>query len=351
MDDTIQVDEGGSVAVLESGDESVLANDTGLADAPILTVAETLPQFAASFTLNADGTFLYEHDGSENFLDSFDYSVRDANGQTDTATVLISITPISDSTPEANDDAMTVTRGANATQLEGGDGSVLANDSGLDDVPVVVDVVTSPKHATEFTLHSDGTFSYQHDGGTSSSDSFAYRITDNDGQTDTAEVSITIIAAADLNADGSVDAADVDTLVEAINAGSNQPMYDLDGSGTTDGDDLDYLVRSILGTRPGDTDLDGDVDFTDFVALSENFGRMPTEWADGNFDFDDQVTFADFVVLAENFGFKGTTAEMSVAARQLPSQGISKRKPATSEQVRDRSICAAGSRRVWFRIV
>ena len=192
---------------------------------------------------------------------------------------------------------------------------MLANDSGLDDVPVVVDSRNVAK--TRGGLHAQSRRhvqlpARQEEGRVPATHSLT--ASPNDGQTDTAEVSITIVAAADLNADGSVDTADVDTLVEAINAGSNQPMYDLDGSGTMDGDDLDYLVRSILGTRPGDTDLDGDVDFTDFIALSENFGRMPTEWADGNFDFDDQVSFADFVLLAENFGFKGTTAEMSVAA-------------------------------------
>ena len=37
-----------------------------------------------SLTLNADGTFSYTHDGSENFTDSFTYRVSDDDGQTRT---------------------------------------------------------------------------------------------------------------------------------------------------------------------------------------------------------------------------------------------------------------------------
>ena len=34
-----------------------------------------------SLTLNADGTFSYTHDGSENFSDSFTYRLTDNDGQ------------------------------------------------------------------------------------------------------------------------------------------------------------------------------------------------------------------------------------------------------------------------------
>ena len=54
----------------------------------------TGPSFASSFVLNADGTFSYTHDGTENFSDSFTYIVSDANGGvTDTGTVTITINP------------------------------------------------------------------------------------------------------------------------------------------------------------------------------------------------------------------------------------------------------------------
>ena len=54
------------------------------------------------------------------------------------ATVTITITPVSDQTPVANADTITVAEGGTATLLDGGASSVLANDTGLGDIPVTV---------------------------------------------------------------------------------------------------------------------------------------------------------------------------------------------------------------------
>jgi len=45
--------------------------------------------------------------------------------------------------------------------------------------------------------NTDGTFSYTHDGSENFSDSFIYRVTDNDGQTSDAAVTITITKVSD----------------------------------------------------------------------------------------------------------------------------------------------------------
>ena len=53
------------------------------------------PSYASAFTLNPDGTFSYTHDDSENFSDSFTYTLSDANGgATSTGTVTINITAV-----------------------------------------------------------------------------------------------------------------------------------------------------------------------------------------------------------------------------------------------------------------
>ena len=53
---------------------------------------------------------------------------------------------------------------------------------------------------------------------------------------------------------------------------------------------------------PGDTDSDGDVDFSDFQALNANFGKTNDAiWAEGDFDDDGDVDFADFLALSDNF--------------------------------------------------
>jgi hypothetical protein len=46
----------------------------------------------------------------------------------------------------------------------------------------------------------------------------------------------------------------------------------------------------------GDTNFDGQVEFGDFLTLSDNFG-MSGGWADGDFDGNGQVDFPDFLAL------------------------------------------------------
>jgi hypothetical protein len=52
----------------------------------------------------------------------------------------------------------------------------------------------------------------------------------------------------------------------------------------------------------GDANLDGKVDFNDFVALSTHFLQPDINWDHGNFNYDGVVDFNDFVILSTNFG-------------------------------------------------
>ena len=60
---------------------------------------------------------------------------------------------------------------------------------------------------------------------------------------------------------------------------------------------------------PGDTNLDGSVDFADFLRLSKNFpGGI--EWTDGNFDGSvDGTQFSDFLLLSKNYGVSAAVPE------------------------------------------
>ena len=52
----------------------------------------------------------------------------------------------------------------------------------------------------------------------------------------------------------------------------------------------------------GDADGDGDVAFSDFLILSENFGQAINDHTAGDFDCNGDVAFSDFLILSDNFG-------------------------------------------------
>ena len=67
--------------------------------------------------------------------------------------------------------------------------------------------------------------------------------------------------------------------------------------------DLAHLVQNVIGTRAGDTDLDGDVDERDFTLLAAEFGQSDVSWGAGDFDGNGTVDFSDFNLLTNNFRF------------------------------------------------
>ena len=62
---------------------------------------------------------------------------------------------------------------------------------------------------------------------------------------------------------------------------------------------------SLAAALKGDADFSGAVDFSDFLALSNNIDQ-PGDWFGGDFDGDGRVQFADFLILADNFGQQAT---------------------------------------------
>ena len=112
----------------------------------------------------------------------------------------------------------------------------------------------------------------------------------------------------DLDADGDVDADDIDIYCEHM----GDADYDLDGDGDADEDDLTVFVATLvelqdgsgrLGTAMGDFNLDGLVNATDVAVVKANFGIWPRGWAQGNANCDDIVDGTDLAILADNLGY------------------------------------------------
>lgn len=118
----------------------------------------------------------------------------------------------------------------------------------------------------------------------------------------------------DFSDNGVLDAADIDELAAEVAAGNFALHHDINNDGVLSFLDQTAWVNRLAGTSFGDANLDGEVNFDDFVSLSTNF-RQNGGWAAGDFDGSGGVGFADFVLLSTNFG-KANTAIATVPEPQ-----------------------------------
>lgn len=96
----------------------------------------------------------------------------------------------------------------------------------------------------------------------------------------------------------------IDSLYAEIASETYAPHLDLVDDGKLDESDVQFLVENTLQTRFGDANLDGLVDFSDFLQLSSNYGLENSSWSQGDFDGNGTVNFEDFLLLSNNFGFE-----------------------------------------------
>ena len=153
-DDTFNVSEGGTLNEPAPG---VLAGDTDVEGSGLTAVLVSGPAHASSFTLNADGSFSYTNDGSEDTTDSFTYRANDGGLDSNVATVTITIGAVDDA-PVAVDDSYGVNEGATLSIVAPG---VLANDDDQEGSPLTSALIIGPgarlvvhvQHRRQLQLH------------------------------------------------------------------------------------------------------------------------------------------------------------------------------------------------------
>ena len=114
----------------------------------------------------------------------------------------------------------------------------------------------------------------------------------------------------DFDGDGELTVNDIDLL--SANFRTDDPAFDLNGDGGVGLGDYSLWVDDLATVLRGDANLDGIVDFADFLALTGNFDNRNGGWAEGNFDGQGGVGFPDFLLLADNFGQTAAGATASV---------------------------------------
>ncbi|MFB6248291.1 MAG: cadherin-like domain-containing protein [Salinibacter sp.] len=136
-----------------------------------------------------DGDLSYRHDGSETTADSVDVTVSDENGASASGTFSITVNPVNDAPRVATNEGIAVSEGGWTTITTA---SLDAADA--DDGPsaLTFTVTSGPAHgrilvgggrAASFTQADleNGRVAYRHDGSDTSSDDFAFDLTDDDG--------------------------------------------------------------------------------------------------------------------------------------------------------------------------
>ncbi len=112
----------------------------------------------------------------------------------------------------------------------------------------------------------------------------------------------------DFDADNLLTVTDIDLLSAEVRSASNSASFDINNDGEVNGLDRANWIE-LAGTLSGDSDLNGSVEFADFLTLSSSFGQAGG-WGSGDFDGNGSVEFADFLALSRNFG--GSAAASAV---------------------------------------
>jgi DNA/RNA endonuclease G (NUC1) len=177
-----------STVAEDSGANSinVLSNDSDV-DGDTLTVTAVTPGAHGSVAITGGGTAV-SYTPAANFFgsDSFTYTIGDGHGNSDTATVGVTVTGVQDP-PDAVNDSSSVAEDSGANSI-----NVLGNDSDVDGDTLTVTAVTQGAHGSVAITGGGTGVSYTPAANFFGSDSFTYTIGDGHSNFDTATVNITV---------------------------------------------------------------------------------------------------------------------------------------------------------------
>ena len=256
--------------------------------------------------LATDGSFSYVPDANFNGVDQFQYQAIDSLGATSTATVTLVINSEPDN-PVAQNDAYQFSKNKlfEVTVQNG----LLINDFNIEagDLSVNTTAINTTQNG-ELTLNADGSFTYQPDLGFIGVDSFTYSISNEQGLTATAQVTLS--------------ESGVNTFPQA-----NDDQYTLDEDSSA----------SLLDVLANDTDADGD---TITISNIENTAGEATIVA-GKIQFTPPANFSGEIVLTYtitdgystgNEGINDRTASVTITVTPVNDAPTAKDDSATMNE-------------------
>ena len=175
-----------SVKVAE---DNILAGNLTATDADddALSFALASGPSHGSVAVNSDGSYRYTPNANYYGPDSFSYTVTDTNGASDTGTVAVTVTPVNDAAPVANDDNITVIED---TPMSFAASDLIANDTDEDnDTLTVIDVSGGANGSVSLV---DGIVTFSPHENYYGPDSFNYTVSDGQGGTTDGTVNVNV---------------------------------------------------------------------------------------------------------------------------------------------------------------
>ncbi|WP_407496513.1 Ig-like domain-containing protein, partial [Pseudooceanicola sp. MF1-13] len=276
---------------------------------------------------------VYTPDADFNGTETLTYTVTDPDGNTDTATITVNVTPVNDA-PVANDDQDTTDEDTAVTI------DVLGNDTDVDDVKadltVSIEPGQEPTNGTATVLPT-GQIQFTPDAGFTGTETFSYTLTDPDGETDTATVSVKVNevdeapVAVDDAEETPEDTAIIINALENDSDPQNDPLTITDVTGATNG------TATVIGNQvvytPNDdfngtetltytvTDPDGNTDTATITVDVTPVNDAPV--AEDDMDTTDKDTAVTIDVLANDTDVDDVKADLTVSIEpgQEPTNG------------------------------
>ena len=314
------------------------------------TIGDPLTGTYGKLTVHADGSYTYQANNDitvsgsrlvsgQSVTDTFNYTVSDTDGDTDIAVLTITINGTNEA-PTATDDYNTITVGGSAISKTSGNGA-LSNDADMEgDTLTVNGIRTGDDGETgttgtvgssltgsygNLTLNSDGSYTYELDPNNTDLqkistgeyfyETFTYTITDEAGQTSTAQITIRIQGVNDApNAVDDKETLDLDEATEITNFDDSSKYVK---ANDTDVDQMDNI--SINSVRSGKTNESGS-SITVGSAFTAQYGSI-TFFADGGYNYTANSGLKDTLKpgekLFEYFTYTITDSKGLTASAQL----------------------------------
>ena len=285
QDDSGTTSEGSALTI------PVLLNDADPDGDDLLVESVAQPVHGATVNNGVDVT--YTPDPGFGGTDTFLYTVSDGKGKTDTATVIVTVVSVN-SSPLAQDDSATTTEGTMVLIR------VLANDSDPDGDFLLVESFGRPINGT--VLNARTGVSYIPDPGFQGIDRFTYRISDGNGGTSSATVTVSV-------------------------AGVNDPPLARDDNVVTD-EGLTVTVLVLLN----DSDPDGDALVVESVTQGKN-GTVSNNGTDVSYMPVEGFSGVDVFTYTVSDGNGGTdTATVFVAVAPVNDPPVAQDDSTTTER-------------------